>query len=142
APDGQLYPREPKKRALVDRCLNIDMGLGPQIGELMRTKMFAGVDPPQDVVTNLKNNLKVLDLIIGANHYVTGDELTIADLSLLATGTYMDWLELDVSEFANYKRWYTTVHKELPYFHQINTFSKEEREAMVAKGRATYTPKK
>ncbi|CAG2178744.1 unnamed protein product, partial [Oppiella nova] len=142
APDSQLYPRDPKKRALVDRSLNIDMGLGPQIGEIMRAKMFAGVDPPEDKVTNLKNNLKVLDQIIGANHYVTGNQLTIADLSLLATGTYLDWAELDISEFTNYKRWYTTVQKELPYFDEINTFSKEEREALVEKARARYAPKK
>ncbi|CAG2165885.1 unnamed protein product [Oppiella nova] len=142
APDSQLYPSDPKKRALVDRSLNMDMSLAPEIGEVARAKLFTGVDPPEDKVTTLMNTLKLLDQIIGGSRYVAGDELTIADLSLLANTVYLDWVDLDISEFANYKRWYTTLKKDLPYFNEINAISREEKEAMVAKARAAYAAKK
>ncbi|CAG2168607.1 unnamed protein product [Oppiella nova] len=65
APDSGLYPSCAKKRALVDFYINIDFCL--------------------DDMTKFKEVLQVLDQLIGDKAYLTGNELTIADLSLLAT---------------------------------------------------------
>ncbi|CAG2163073.1 unnamed protein product, partial [Oppiella nova] len=81
-PDSTLYPRDPKKRAIVDRWLNYDTSLM----ESMKSGVaFCGVNPPEDKITALKTNLKLTDQLIGDKRYVTADHLTIADLTLLVT---------------------------------------------------------
>ena len=39
-------------------------------------KNLTGVEPTEDKVNALKNNLKLLDQLIGDNKYLTGDVLT------------------------------------------------------------------
>jgi len=136
APNSTLYPKDPKKRALVDRTLNFEMGLQSNVGSVLFAKMMTGVDPPEDKVNALKNSLKVLDQLIGSNRYVTGDQLTIADLSLLATTTYLDWGDYDLSEYANYKRWFNALKSELKYYQEVNGITKEELNETMAKYKA------
>ncbi|CAG2169353.1 unnamed protein product [Oppiella nova] len=141
APDSQLYPRDPKKRALVDRWLNYDMNLSNTLGEFFFTKVFLGVDPPQDKVDAVNNIIKIIDTVIGDNKYLTGDELTIADLSLLAGTIYIEWAQYDLSEYPNYQRWYSYLKTDLAYFAEINEFSEEEKHQMVDKVRAKFAAK-
>ncbi|CAG2104324.1 unnamed protein product [Medioppia subpectinata] len=131
APDSTLYPKDPKKRALVDRSLDFDQTLTNHIGEVLFSKTMTGVDPPQDKVDKLTTNLKLLDQLIGDKQYLTGEHLTIADLSLLAVTTYTEWSQFDLSDYPNYKRWYNTLKNELPYFQDINGIPKEDIEAMI-----------
>ena len=98
--------------------------------------MITEVDPPEDKVNAFKNSLKVLDQLIGSNRYVTGDQLTIADLSLLGTTTYIDWAEYDLGEYTNYKRWYNALQSELKYYQEVNGITKEERNETGAKYKA------
>ena len=84
-------------------------------------KIFRGVEPHENAVKNFKNNFNVLNDFIGNNKYVAGNELTIADISYLATISSLainDYKDLD--EFPNVKNWFFRVQKELPYFEEIN----------------------
>lgn len=121
APDSDLYPSEPKQRAQVDRLLNFDIGsFFPSIRDAILLKIFRGVEPAEDKVQALKNNLKLLDIFIGSNGYVSGDHLTIADISILAGATVFTVTDYDLSDYPNVKDWFEKLRTELPYFAEIN----------------------
>ena len=84
--------------------------------------MLTGVDAPEEKVIAFKNNLKLADQLIGDQKYVTGDELTIADLSLLAITSMLHIFQFDVTDYPNFKRWLSSIKSELPYYAEINEF--------------------
>ncbi len=61
-----------------------------------------------------------MDTIIGDNNYVTGDELTIADLSLLASSTVFAIANFDLSGYKNVENWIKRLQNELDYYEEIN----------------------
>ena len=85
------------------------------------SKLYKGVDPSEQEVTNFKNNLKLLDTLIGDNKYVTGNELTIADLSVLASTTVLAINDFsDLNDVPNVKQWFDRIRKELHYYQEVN----------------------
>ena len=50
--------------------------------------MLTGADPTEDMVTAHKKNLDLLDQLIGSNKYLAGNDLTLADLYVLAILSY------------------------------------------------------
>ena len=95
--------------------------------------MFTGVDPSEDKVNAFKNNLKLLDQLIGDNKYLTGSELTIADLTVLMTVGGLHFTQYDLTDYPNFKRWSTELPSELPFYGEVNDKNKEEVDAYVAK---------
>jgi glutathione S-transferase len=51
---------------------------------------------------------------------VTGDELTIADLSLLASSTVFAIANFDLSGYKNVENWIKRLQNELDYYEEIN----------------------
>jgi glutathione S-transferase len=131
APDSDLYPKDPKERAQVDRMLNFDMSSFAIIREAIIYKLFRGIEPTEEKVQAVKNNLKLLDTLIGDNKYVAGTHLTIADLSFLASSSIFTVTDYDLSDYPNVKEWLERLETELPYFDEINGKLKEEFKAMV-----------
>ena len=65
--------------------------------------------------------MKLLDTLIGDNKYVAGNELTIADLSVLASTTILEINDYkDLNDFPNVKAWFDRLRKELPYYEEVN----------------------
>jgi len=131
APDSNLYPKDPKERAQVDRMLNFDMSSFANIREAIVFKLFRGIEPTEEKVQAVKNNLKLLDTLIGDNKYVAGTHLTIADLSFLASSTVFVATDYDLSDYPHVKEWLERLQTELPYFDEINGKLKEEFKAAV-----------
>ncbi len=94
-------------------------------------KLFRGIEPTEEKVQAVKNNLKLLDTLIGDNKYVAGTHLTIADLSFLASSTVFLATDYDLSDYPNVKEWLERLQTELPYFDEINGKLKEEFKAVV-----------
>ncbi|XP_054159967.1 uncharacterized protein LOC128958177 [Oppia nitens] len=120
-PNGALYPSEPKKRALVDRWLNTDMSYFMANRDRYALKIVRGIEPTEQTFKTFETTLKLLDQLIGDNKYLAGDQLTIADLSVLASTTLLainDYVDFD--DHPNLKRWFETLANELPYFDEIN----------------------
>jgi len=133
SPDSTLYPRDPKKRAIVDRWLNFDISLMESVKSGVMQKAFCGVDPPEDKMTALKTSLKLTDQLIGDKKYVTGDHLTIADLALLVTNVPLLMTQYDLSDLPHLKRWLTSLTTDLPYFAEFNVFDEKVMGEWVAK---------
>ena len=100
--------------------------------------MFTGVDPPGETVKAFENNLKLLDSLIGPdNKYLVPDSLTIADLSVLSSTSFLAKFDYDLSDYPNFKRWSTTLKAQLPYFDEIHGFDmKTEAEEYMEKVKA------
>ena len=88
--------------------------------------MMTGSDPPEDKVTAHKKNLELLDQLIGNNKYLAGNDLTLADLSVLATLSYADIAKYDMSAYKNVERWRSQLKKEVKSYDEINVFTDEE----------------
>ncbi len=97
--------------------------------------MLRGIDPPEEKLQALKNNLKLLDTLIGSNRYVAATHLTIADLSILSSTTGLSVTDYDLSDYPNVKEWFERLQTELPYFDEINGKAKEDFKAFVENSR-------
>ena len=96
--------------------------------------MYTKKEPTEQQMTNYKNILKLLDTLIGDNKYVTGDELTIADLSVLASTTVLENTDYkDLADVPNLKAWFDRIRKELPYYEEVNGGVREIVKELVAK---------
>ncbi|CAG2110001.1 unnamed protein product, partial [Medioppia subpectinata] len=136
SPDSQLYPKEPKQRAVVDRWLNYDLSLFGVMKENVAIPKFMGSEPTEQAVKTISDTLKLLDQLIGSNKYLAGNKLTIADLSVLATTYTLVIFGKDLTPYPNLNTWITKLSEELPYFDEFNTFSKEDVDEFVNKMRA------
>ena len=91
APNHALYPSDPKKRALVDMALNFDgTTLYPAMGMVVYPVIRLGAKVDPKLTKILDDNLVLLNEDLGRTPYIAGNELTIADLSLLATWTSIE----------------------------------------------------
>ena len=88
--------------------------------------MMSGADAPEDKVTAHKKNLELLDQLIGSNKYLAGNDLTLADLSVLATLSYTDIAKYHMSAYKNVERWRSQLKKEVKSYDDINVFTDEE----------------
>ena len=85
------------------------------------SKIYRNEEPSEQQLTNFKNNLKVLDQLIGDNKYVAGNDLTIADFSVLVSTTVLGVNDYkDMNDFPNIKRWFERLTKELPFYEEVN----------------------
>lgn len=61
---------------------------------------------PADKAVKLKNNLKVLDDILEGNLYLTGEEPSIADISILSTFVMFKSSFTDMGDIQNVDAWF------------------------------------
>ncbi|CAG2107676.1 unnamed protein product [Medioppia subpectinata] len=133
APDSTLYPKDPKQRALVDRSLNFDLTFLNQISAVVLST-WSGGDQPADKLATFHGTLKLLDqVLIGQNKYLVGDNVTIADLSLLSMWVYLEKYGIDISPYANFQRWAAGLRAELPYYDECNSISQSEWDEFIAR---------
>jgi len=126
--NSDIYPADLKKRAIVDQWLDfasihIQNGVGrvfwnkmiaPKVGgEVDEASMKCGYE-------FLERFLPVVDAQLGASQYYAGDQITIADFTLLAHTDPLQAIEIDVSKYPNLAKWredltqqdfYQKVHK-------------------------------
>jgi len=122
APGNALYPSDPEQRAVVDKMLYFDIGtLYKALAEAFYPIMFQGAkEQDADKAKAFRDKLELLDGFLAKNKYVAGDQLTIADLSIVASITFVRVVEYDLSEFKNLTAWIEKLSKELPNFAEIN----------------------
>ena len=104
--------------------------------------MLTGADPTEDKVTAHKKNLDLLDQLIGSNKYLAGNDLTLADLSVLATLSYTDIVKYDMSAYKNVERWRSDLKKEVKDYDEINVFTDEELGIAMGKWAAKLAKQK
>jgi len=122
-----LYPTDPKKRAVVDRFLYFDMGtLYHRFGEYVYPVLFRGQETPDpEKLTKVHEALGWMNSWLEGKKYITGDNVTVADHSLVATISTFDASGLDMSKHTNVLAWFELC-KKLPGYDEVNAPGAEE----------------
>jgi len=119
-PNSPLYPTDPQKRGTIERLLQFDIGtldhrlldyLGP---------LFAGKAADEEKHPKFKDTLTVLDEILGTSKFVSGNEVSLADISIIASLSFAESADYDFSEWKNVSNWLASIKKELPYYESVN----------------------
>lgn len=63
----------------------------------------------------------MLNNFIGDKKYIVGNHLTVPDLSLFASVSYLEWMDVKFNEFSHIKNWYHRIQNEHQYVNEIVT---------------------
>ncbi|XP_037071994.1 uncharacterized protein LOC119093185 [Pollicipes pollicipes] len=116
APDSKLYPKDPAARAVVDSRLFFDFGFFSSIRGIVFPLLFMkNLKESQANFGKVKENLDALEIFLSRSAYAAGDEMTVADLALLANVSTLDAAGIDLSAWPKIKAWLAKM-KDLPYY--------------------------
>jgi glutathione S-transferase len=62
----------------------------------------------------LEEAIKILENLLENTSYVAGDQMTVADISIVATINTCDFTGYNFSKHTNINRWYTLMKKNCP----------------------------
>ncbi|XP_075976241.1 glutathione S-transferase 1-like isoform X2 [Anticarsia gemmatalis] len=115
--DDSLYPKNPRLRAIVDQRLNFDLGtLYVRYAGLYVPILFRGEEYNEENAEKLNEALGWLNTFLDGRAFVAGENLTIADISIIVTMTNLDAFGYDFSEHENLTKWFERTKKALePY---------------------------
>ncbi|BFF92708.1 glutathione S-transferase D4-like [Drosophila madeirensis] len=113
--DDALYPKDPQKQALINQRLYFDMNtlydaFASYYHPLLRTGSYGDAA----AWTKVQNALELLNTFLEGQKYVAGSQLTIADISILATIATIELVDFDLAKYPNVAKWYANAKKVTP----------------------------
>jgi len=122
AKNDALYPRDAKRRAIIDQRLYFDVGtLYTRLGKVVYPVMFGGVkksDPEE--MKKLMEALGWLEGYLNVSEYVAGSTLTVADISIATTVSTAEACGIDFSAFPRLRQWLNRMRLELDGWDELN----------------------
>ena len=117
AKTDSLFPKCPKKRAVINQRLYFDMGtLYKSFGDYYYPQVFAKAPADPELYKKIEAAFEFLDIFLSGNQYAAGDSLTVADLAFLATVSSFEVAGFDFSKYANVAKWYANAKTVAPGF--------------------------
>lgn len=135
----RLLPSDPEARAKVDWMWYFDIGcLYKSISDYYLPQLMSGESPEHQKANALKQNLDYLEIYLEETPYVSGETLTAADLSVLASVTHLESVDFRYEGYANVAAWAKKLKAELPYYNACNkegieTFQKWAKTRLAVK---------
>nr|AEV23882.1 glutathione S transferase class theta [Blattella germanica] len=120
--DDSLYPKDPKKRAIVDQRLYFDMGSLYQgfVNYYLVPIMNTGKHGDPIHLEKLKDSFNVLDKILAGQTWTAGNSITIADYAIVVSVASVEVAGFDISKYQNVGKWYERAKKSIPGYKEIN----------------------
>jgi len=121
APNDSLYPKDLKKRALVNQKLDFD--LGTLYRALMNAyyPIFQIKKKPEALyLERFDAALGFLEAYLTVTKYVAGDSITIADFTVMATLATTESVGHDLSKFPKVVEYYAKCKKEIKDYKETN----------------------
>ncbi|XP_013101454.1 glutathione S-transferase 1-1 [Stomoxys calcitrans] len=113
--DDSLYPKCPKKRAIINQRLYFDMGtLYKSIAEYYLPQMMKKEAPNAEAYKKLETAFELLNTFLEGEKFVAGNDLTLADLAMFAMVSSLVAIGFDVSKYANVSKWYDYLSVNAP----------------------------
>nr|AEV23875.1 glutathione S transferase class theta variant 7 [Periplaneta americana] len=129
--DDSLYPKDLKKRALVDQRLYFDIGtLFPGIRQYF-IKQIDGGKPDAEDITKFENVYELLDKFLEGQEWVAGSNITVADYSIVVSVSITEAMGYDISKYQNVARWFSKAKKTMVGFSEIEGKGNEEMKKMI-----------
>lgn len=131
--DDTLYPKEPEQKALVEEKLDFDNDiLHPRVQDVIHSIV---VENEKEIATEkisaITEAYKLLDKFLQGRTYLTGDNLTVADLCCVATvSTATVITPISTEKYPNLSTWYRHC-KNLPYYEEANGVGLNKLDALV-----------
>jgi len=120
-PTESLYPKDPKKRAVVDQRLLFDMGtLYKTFAEAYYPKVFYKQEIDPEKVKKLDESLGYLEGFLAKTKYAAGDNLTIADFTIVASLAKIEAVNHDLKKYANISNYFAKCKKEMKNYEECN----------------------
>lgn len=142
--NSPLYPRDLRERAVVDMWLDFgSMHVGTALSKVIYNRVFmplrgmpADENFLQEGLKFLDRFLPVVDNQLAGKKHITGNNLTLADINLLALCDPCEIAAIDISPYKNIVRWRETLRKEKFYTdcHQEYGAALKDRLAAVKAG--------
>nr|QWV59552.1 glutathione S-transferase delta 2 [Lasioderma serricorne] len=126
--NDDLYPNDPKEKAVVDRLLNFDCGtLYPRIRQICFPVLFLGeIEVYDEHKVALDEALGFLDVFLDGNNFVAGEKLTVADCCLVASVSSIVAVGWDIEPYANVKNWVARCALSIPDYANSNQEGAEQ----------------
>ena len=140
--NSDLYPQDAKKRAIIDAWMDYtSIHVGAAFGRVLFNRVFAPMTGQTADQESLRVGLEFLDKYfpviekqLTTNSYVAGNEVSIADISLLAT---LDPCELaqisNIDQYPAIKKWRAGLKSQAFYQKCYKDYSQFVQESMSAK---------
>ncbi|KAL2714501.1 glutathione S-transferase [Vespula squamosa] len=115
-----LYPKDAKKRAVVNQRLFFDANvLYQSFAEYYYPMIFSGAPKDLTKYEKIEKALEFLDKFLENENYVAGKNMTIADHSITATITNLELIDYDLSKFTNINKWFKRMKSEIVKYDEI-----------------------
>ncbi|CAG9787034.1 unnamed protein product [Diatraea saccharalis] len=118
-----LYPEDPQARALVDQTLDFDLGtLYPRFAQYFYPQIFGGAPADEGLLKKLGEGLGFLNTFLESRdgEYATGPQMTLADLSLVATVSTIDVAGISLKPYPSVAKWFELVKDTAPGYQTAN----------------------
>jgi len=120
APNHFLYPRDPVKRAQIDRMQQYDLSnVFKAVREYITPQLFEKKSPDPEKAKEVEKVLTYLENILTASKYVAAPNLTIADLSIIAGLSMLDLKTWSYERWPKVNQWRESIRKE-DWYAEIN----------------------
>ena len=119
AKTDSLYPKCPKKRAVINQRLYFDMGtLYKSFADYYYPQIFAKAPADPELYKKMETAFDFLNTFLDGQAYAAGDSLTLADIALVATVSTFEVAGFDFSKYPNVAKWYENCKKVTPGFEE------------------------
>ncbi|XP_069699716.1 glutathione S-transferase D5-like [Periplaneta americana] len=136
--DDSLYPKDLKKRAIVDQRLYFDIGtLFPSIRQYI-VKLMHGGKPDAEEVTKVENSYELLDKFLEGEEWVAGSNITVADYAIVVNVSVMEGMGFDTSKYHNVGRWLSKAKKTMVGFSEIQEKGIDELKKLITSHKAEH----
>ncbi|XP_045446578.1 glutathione S-transferase theta-2-like [Melitaea cinxia] len=115
--DESLYPKDLKKRAQVDQKLFLDTLIFFRMRAITTPAFFEGArKPTEKQLKDLEEAYKFLEAFLSKTKFVAGDNMTIADISLLATFNAVRYIiPMDFTKYPKVHDWFSHMKSQSFY---------------------------
>nr|XP_033341624.1 glutathione S-transferase 1-1-like isoform X1 [Megalopta genalis] len=133
AKDDSLYPKDPKKRAVINQRLFFDAcTLYKSLADYYYPMLFAKAPADKQKFEAIGTALTFAEKFLEDNEFFAGKTMTVADLTLVATITTLTALGYDLSKYKNVNRWLAKMKTTAPKYEEANGAGVAEFKKIVA----------
>lgn len=118
--DHPLYPKDPKARAVIESRLDFDLGmLYRRAYDYLSPQWNSNSVATEKDLEKVCEALGFLEEFLGRSRYAAGDRLTVADLTLVASVSFLDVCGFGLEKYPKIVAWYDVCKKEIKGYREL-----------------------